>query len=165
MRGGLPHSEQAPERAVADRAIAALGDVPALVRMQRGDSLLGKVREALGGERRPGWRGQMSEGEVARYLLDDQELVWYEVEQRGILVRRTSVRAVPCVLVADLLGLVHCKHGNHSIGRTLFLLRDRFHWPGMCGDARFYVLSCGCRRGKRSRSQRIAMLPAVYLEP
>ena len=58
MRGGLPHSEQAPERAVVDRAIAALGDVPGLVRIQRGDGLLGKVREALGGEKRPGGEGR-----------------------------------------------------------------------------------------------------------
>ena len=27
------------------------------------------------------------------------------------------------------------------------------------------MLSCGCRRKKRSRSQRIAMLPARFLEP
>ena len=165
MRGGLPHSEQALERAVVDRAIAALGDVPGLVRMQRGDALLGKVGAALGGEGGPGGRGQMSEGKAARYLLDDQGLVWYELEQRGILVRRTSVLAVPRVLVADLLALVHCQHGHPGVGRTLSLLRDRFHWPGMCRDARDYVLSCGCRRRKRSRSQRIAMLPARYLEP
>ena len=107
----------------------------------------------------------MSEGEAARYLLDDQGLVWYELEQRRILIRRTSVRAVPCVLVADLLTLVHCKHGRPGVGRTLSLLRDRFHWPGMCGDARVYFLSCGCRRRKRSRSHRITMLPAMYLQP
>ena len=48
---------------------------------------------------------------------------------------------------------------------VLSLLHDRFHWPGMFRDAKAYVLSCGCRRRKRSRSQRIAMLPARYLEP
>ena len=35
----------------------------------------------------------------------------------------------------------------------------------MCRDAREYVLSCGCRRRKRSRSQHLAMLPARFLEP
>ena len=55
---GLPHSEQAPKRAVVDLAIAALGDVPGLVRIQSGDGLLGKVREALGGEKRPGGEGR-----------------------------------------------------------------------------------------------------------
>ena len=100
-----------------------------------------------------------------RYLLDDQELVWYEVEQSGILARSTWVLAVPGVLVADLLVLVHCQHGHPKVGRMLSLLRDRFHWPGMCRNARGYVLSCGCRRRKRTRSQRIAVLPARYLEP
>ena len=162
---GLPHSERAPERAVVERAIAALRDVPGLVRLQKGDTLLSRVREALGGESEQGGQSKMSEGEAARYLLDDQRLVWYELEQRGIPVRRTSVLAVPRSLVADLLALVHCQHGHPGVGRTLALLRDRFHWPGMCRDARDYVLCCGCRRRKRSRSQRIAMLPARFLEP
>ena len=35
----------------------------------------------------------------------------------------------------------------------------------MCRDTREYVLSCRCRRRKRSRSQQIAMLPARFLEP
>ena len=35
----------------------------------------------------------------------------------------------------------------------------------MCRDAREYLLSCGCRRRKRSRSQQLAMLPARFLEP
>ena len=79
--------------------------------------------------------------------------------------KRTSVLPVPRLLVADLLALVHCQHGHPGVGRTLSLLRDRFHWSGMCRDARDYVLSCGCQRRKRSRSQRIPMLPARYLEP
>ena len=35
----------------------------------------------------------------------------------------------------------------------------------MCRDTRDYVFSCGCRRRRQSRSQRIAMLPARFLEP
>ena len=47
---------------------------------------------------------------------------------------------------------------------------ERFHysvsyWPGRCRGAREYVLSSGCRRRKRTRSQRMAMLPGRYLEP
>lgn len=45
----------------------------------------------------------MSERKVARYLLDDQDILTYELEQRGILVRYTSVLVVPHVLIADLL--------------------------------------------------------------
>ena len=60
---------------------------------------------------------------------------------------------------------MHCKHGHPGVARTLALLQDRFHWSGMCRDAREYVLSCGCRRRKRSRSQQLAILPATFLEP
>lgn len=71
---------------------------------------------------------------------------------------------MPCRLVPDLLALVHCQHGHPGVGKTLAILRDRFHWPGICRDARDYVLARGCRRKKRSCSQRIAMLPARCLE-
>ena len=101
---------------MVERAIEALRDVSGLVKRQKKDSLLGKVREALGGEGGAEGQGQMSEAEVARYLLDDQWLVWYELEQRGILVRRTSVLAVPRLLVADLLAFVRCQHGNPGVG-------------------------------------------------
>ncbi|CAN0583744.1 unnamed protein product, partial [Laminaria digitata] len=47
-REGLPHSERPPERAVIERAMDALRDVPGLVRLQEEDPLLGKVRGALG---------------------------------------------------------------------------------------------------------------------
>ena len=50
----------------------------------------------------------MGEKEVVRYLLDDQDLVWHEVEQSRLLTRRTSVLAVPGVWVADVLASVHC---------------------------------------------------------
>ena len=94
----------------------------------------------------------MGEKEVARYLLDDQDFVWYEVEQSGILTWRTSVLAVPAVLVRDVLALVHCHHGRPGVGRTLALLRDRFHWPGMCREAR----SIFCRAGAGVGSEREA---------
>ena len=84
----------------------------------------------------------LGEKEVVRYPLDDQDLVWYEVEQSGILARRTSILAVPGVWVADVLTLVHRQHGHPGVGRTLSLLRDGFHWSGRCRDTREYVLSC-----------------------
>ena len=93
-KGGLPRSERPPKRAVVERAIEAFRDVSGLVKLQKGDSLLGKVREALESMGGAGGQGQMSEREVARYLFDDQGLVWYELEQRGILV--SARRSCPC---------------------------------------------------------------------
>ena len=55
----------------------ALRDVPGLVKLQKEDSLLGKVRSVLEGEVGTAGREQLGEAEVARYLLDDQGLVWY----------------------------------------------------------------------------------------
>lgn len=78
------------------------------VRLQKGDVILGMVRRALGGGERPGEQSEMGEREAARYPLDDQGLVWFELAQRGILVRRTSVLAAPRLLVADFLALAHC---------------------------------------------------------
>ena len=135
------------------------------MRLQKEGPLLGKVREALGGEVETGQGERMGKKEMVRYLLDDQDLVWYEVEQSGILARRTSAVVVPGVLVAYVLALVHCQHEHPGVGKTISQLRDRFHWPEMCRDAREYVLLWGCRRKKRARSQRLAMLPARYLEP
>ena len=87
----------------------------------------------------------------------------YELEQRRILARCMLFLAVPCLLVADLLALAHSQHGHPGVGRTLSLLRDRFHWPGMYRNAKYYLFSCGGRRRKRSRAQRIAMMPPRYL--
>ena len=72
---------------------------------------------------------------------------------------------IPRCLVSDLLALVHCQHGRPRIAWTLSILRDRFHWPGMCRGTRKYVLSFGCRRRKRSRSQHMAILTARFLTP
>ena len=78
------------------------------MRRQKEGPLLGKVREALGGEVETGRGERMGETEVARYLLDDQDLGWCEVEQSGILTWRTSVLDVLAFLVADVLAFVHC---------------------------------------------------------
>ena len=107
----------------------------------------------------------MTKEVVSRYLIDDQSLLWLEMERRAPLVRRTLVLAIPSCLVSDLLALIHCQHGHPGVARALALLRDRFHCLDMCRDAREYDLSCGCRRRKRSRSQQLAVLPARFLEP
>ena len=73
----------------------ALRDVPGLVKLQKEDSLLGQVKSVLEEEGAAAGQQQLSEAEVARYLLDDQSLVRYELEERVILVRRKSALAVP----------------------------------------------------------------------
>ena len=92
---GLPRSERPPERAVVEHAMDALRDVPGLVKLQKEDSLLGQVKIVLEEEGGAAGQQQLSEAEVARYLLDDQSLVRYELEERVILVRRKSALAVP----------------------------------------------------------------------
>ena len=41
----------------------------------------------------------------------------------------------------------------------------KYHWTPLKSDVRDYVISCGCRRLRKSTSQRVAMLPARFLEP
>ena len=44
-------------------------------------------------------------------------------------------------------------------------MQRKYHWTSLKGDVRDYVLPCGCRGLKRSTSQRVAMLPARFLQP
>ena len=78
-------------------------NVLGLVKLQKEDSPLGQVRSVLEGKRGAAGQGPLSEAEAAICLLDDQCLVWYELEQRTILVRRTSDLPIPRILVPDLL--------------------------------------------------------------
>ena len=68
----------------------------------------------------------MTKEVVNRYLIDDESLLWLEMERSATLVRRTSVLAIPSCLVSDLLALIHCHHGHPGVARTFALLRDRF---------------------------------------
>ena len=94
-----------------------------------------------------------------KYSIDDQDLVWYSDDWGKMVL------AIPRNMVPDLLALVHTQHGHPGVAATLTLLRQRFYWPPIARDTREYVLSCGCRRRKRSRSQRIAMMPGRLVEP
>ena len=58
--GGLPFRERPPERAVVERAIKALLDVPGLVKRQKGDSPLREVRKAFESVGGAGGQGQIS---------------------------------------------------------------------------------------------------------
>ena len=58
----------------------------------------------------------------------------------------------------------HSTYGHLGMAKTALISR-RYCWPTLIRDVRDYVLSCGCRRRKRSASQRVAILPAMFLRP
>ena len=65
----------------------------------------------------------------------------------------------------ELLALTHHLLGHPGVASTLTLTRERFYWSTVVRDVREYVLSCGCRRRKRSNSQQLALLPSRTVEP
>ena len=68
-------------------------------------------------------------------------------------------------MISRVLALVHSIHGHPGVARTTLLVKDRFSWDTLRRDVREYVLSCGCRRRKRSNSRKVWMLPARFLKP
>ena len=134
-----------------ERVLKALKETSILSSQQKNDPFLKQTRYTLVGEQtRP---------ENDRYLIDDQELVWYTPDNSkpGL--------AVPRSMVSELLGLVHTLHGHAGIGATLSLVRGPFHWLAIARHTRFYVSSCGCNRRKRSRGQKIATILGCAVEP
>ena len=93
------------------------------------------------------------------YGLDDNDTIRH-ADEKG-----KKLPAIPKSMEADALALVHTLHEHAGVGATLALVHDHFHWPSVTRDTRRYVLSCGCRRGKRPSSRRAAMLPERPLEP
>ena len=91
------------ETTVIERAIRSLQDVPRLVRMQEADPFLNKVRQSLFGQGEIAGMDGLTKKVVNRYLVDDQSLLWLEMERNATLVRRTSALAIPSCLVSDLL--------------------------------------------------------------
>ena len=63
------------------------------------------------------------------------------------------------------MALAHSTYGHPGTVRTTALISHRYCWPTLIKDVRDYVLSGGCRRRKRSASQRVAMLPSRFLRP
>ena len=89
-------------------------------------------------------------------MLDDRDLIWYSTKET-----REPTLAIPRAMVPELLALIHYLHGHSGVASTLALTRERCFWPTMVRD----VLSCGCRRRKRSNDQQLALLPARAVEP
>ena len=92
---------------------------------------MGKVRRVLGSKGGTREQEGLTDAELNINLIADQNLLWLECERVGVLARKTSVFAVPQCLVPDLFALVHGQHGHPGVPRTLPLLRDRLHSPGM----------------------------------
>ena len=93
------------------------------------------------------------------YVTDDDGLLWYAPP--GSILRL----AIPRSLLPGVLAFVHTNFGHPGVARTTELTPWKHHWTSLRSDVRDYVLSCGCRRLKRSTSQRVAMLPARFLKP
>lgn len=73
--------------------------------------------------------------------------------------------ATPRSLIAGVLTIVHTTHGHPRIAMPTALGTAKLLWPSMKQDVRGYVLSCGCRRRKRSTIRRIVMLPVRFIWP
>ena len=109
-------------------------------------------------------QGQISEDNqnqrvYEEHLLDDNELPWYTP------LGTQPVLAVHQALVPDLISLIDALHAHPGVASTLVLIRERFLWPNMARDVREYVLLCGCRRRKKSTSQKIVMPPGRAIQP
>ena len=63
-----------------------------------------------------------------------------------------------------MLSLVHSTFGHPGVARTTLLLRDKYTWPSL-RNVRQYVVSCGCRRRKRTNGRKVWMMPARFLRP
>ena len=119
-----------------------------LMKRQKEDSyLLAKVQDLNNG------------GIGGEYVTDYDGLLWYAPP--GSILHL----AIPRSLVPDILASVHTTYGHPGVARTTELMQRKYHWASLKSDVRDYVLSCGCRRLKRSTTQRVAMLPARFLKP
>ena len=57
----------------------------------------------------------MTKEVVNRYLIDDESLLWLEMERSATLVRRTSVLAIPSCLLSDLLALIQPTQASRGL--------------------------------------------------
>ncbi|CAM9586507.1 unnamed protein product, partial [Sphacelaria rigidula] len=88
----------------------------------------------------------------------DNNLLWYTFSSK-----EPAKLAIPRSLVPGLLAWMHTTHGHTGVMRTTVVVNARYEWPGLFADTRKYVLSCRCRRRKRTNSHTLAMRPARFL--
>ena len=119
-----------------------------LMKRQREDSrLLGKMQDL---DNRGTW---------GEYIADSNGLLWYAPPDSILRLD------IPRSLVPVTLALVHTTCGHPGVALSTELMERKCHWTSLKSDVRNYVLSCGCRRLKKSTSQPVAMLPARFLKP
>ncbi|CAM9802818.1 unnamed protein product, partial [Sphacelaria rigidula] len=87
----------------------------------------------------------------------ENNLLWYTS------LKEPAKLAIPRSIVPGLLAWVHTMHGHAGVMRTTAVVNARYEWPGLCADTRKYVLSCECRRRKRTNSHTLALRPARFL--
>ena len=137
-----------PYPTMVQRIVGLLRKPQELMKRQGEDShLLGNIENLGNG------------GTGGQYVTDDNELLWYAPP--GFMLRL----GIPRSLVPGILALVHTTHDHPGVARTTELMQRKYHWTSLKIDVRDYVLSCGCRRLKRSTSQRVTMLPPRFLKP
>ena len=118
-----------------------------MARQREDFHLLGRVRDLNNG------------GTGGECVTDDDGLLWHAPP--GSILRL----AIPRSLVPGALAFVHTTYGHPGVARTAELTQGKYHWTSLKSDVRDYVLSCGCRRLKRSTSQRVIMLPVRFFKP
>ena len=118
-----------------------------MARQREDCHLLGRVQDLDNG------------GTGGEYVADDDGILWYAPP--GSILRLAILRS----LVPGVLAFVHTTYGHPGVARTTDLKPRKYHRTSLKSDVRDYVLSCGCRRLKRSTSQRVTMLPARFLKP
>ena len=136
------------EKPVIHRAVQIFTNPASLARWQRDDPHQGQVRQSLCGSSGTG----VGELNTTGYGLDNDVIRYADGNGR-------KLPAIPVSMVADVLALAHTLNGHAGVGAILALVLDHFRWPAITGDTRQYMLSCGCRRRKRSSTRRVTMLP------
>lgn len=91
-------------------------------------------------------------------MRDEEGLLWHSP------ITCPSRISVPRSMVPGVMALVHTTCAHPGIGRKTELTQHKFHWLTYKHDVRDYIISYGCRRRKKSASQRVAMLPARLLQ-
>ena len=150
--GKETRGSQRSQPLMLERVTAILQNLPQLMQRQYEDMVLRKIRKEL---QEAGNRGSGG----GEYVLDDNGLLW--VAPWGKIPRF----AVPRSIVPGIMALAHSTYGHPGTARFTALISNWFCWLTLIKDVRDYVLSCGCRRRKRSASQRVAMLPSRFLRP
>ena len=79
-------SAEPTETTAIERAIRSLQDMPRLVRMQEAYPFLNRIRQALFGQGEIAGANGLTKEVVNRHLIDDQSLLWLEMERSATLV-------------------------------------------------------------------------------